>query len=285
MINNGVVHGIGVPNYSNDCKGIISMDIYSPIVITEAIKVNFRPTRLYIKELQGLKYFGKSILVDIDKYSGSGTRWVNHVNKYGKTNIKTLWVSEWFTDPCSLQEFALNFSRDNHIVESNEWANLSAENGLSGGHFNLAAKSDDERKQIYKKVRQTFQNKTPEEKQQRSDKHTKTLTHLWENKTQEQRKLHATNTSIGLKQMWNEMSEDEKAARKHREMATKNSKSPDELAEISRKQKESRQRLVNRPNVLKLKELCESKNIKLGKNWRAKPNEWIDAKLAELTKW
>lgn len=285
MINKGVVHGIGVPNYSNDCKGIISMGIYSPIDITESIKSNFKPTRLYVKELNGLKYFGKSVLADIDKYPGSGTRWVNHFKKYGKLNIKTIWVSEWFTDPYSLQEFALNFSKSNCIVESSEWANLSAENGLSGGHFNLAAKTEEERRQIYKKVQNTFQNKTPEEKQDISVRHTMTLQYIWDNKTQEQREIHATNTSAGLKKMWKEMSEEERTIRKQKEMATKNAKSPSDIAEISRKQKASRHQLVNRPNVLQLKELSESKNIKLGKNWRAKSDEWINSKLDELTKW
>ena len=251
------------------------MSIYSPIQINENILNNFKPTRLYVKELNGLKYFGKTVQQDIHKYAGSGTRWVNQVNKYGKSNIKTIWISEWFYCPHLLQEFALLFSELNNIVESDKWANLAAENGLSGGHYNLSAKSEAERFEIYKKVSQTLQNKTPEEKFARSNKHSKTLTKLWENRSENERLTHAVNTANGLKKMWNTLSDDEKRKRKQREMITKNSKSKDELEEIRKKQKEARHRLVNRPDVLVLKELAESKNVKLGKNWRAKPDTWI----------
>jgi hypothetical protein len=109
------------------------MDIYSRITITEEIERQFKPTRLCVKELNGLKYFCKSVRTDIEQYSGSGIRWQKHVKKYGKKNIKTLWISEWFYCPHHLQEFALTFSEYNQIAESAEWANLMAENGLSGG--------------------------------------------------------------------------------------------------------------------------------------------------------
>jgi hypothetical protein len=109
------------------------MDIYSPVVITEQIRNNFKPTRLYIKELNGLKYFGKTTKSNIESYTGSGTYWLRHIKKYGKENIKTIWISDWYTCPVKLQEFAIKCSKDNDIVESKDWANLIAENGLSGG--------------------------------------------------------------------------------------------------------------------------------------------------------
>jgi hypothetical protein len=105
------------------------MGIYTPITITEDYERNFKPTRLYVKELNGLKYFGKTIKEDVIKYTGSGVRWGNQIKKYGKENIKTLWVSDWFYCPYHLQEFALMFSEYNQIVESAEWANLIPENG------------------------------------------------------------------------------------------------------------------------------------------------------------
>jgi len=108
------------------------MNIYVPIVITEEIEHNFKPTRLAIKELNGLKYFCKSIRKNIETYTGSGIRWTNHIKKYGKKNVKTIWVSDWFYCPYYLQSFALMFSEYNQIVESNEWANLIPENGLTG---------------------------------------------------------------------------------------------------------------------------------------------------------
>jgi hypothetical protein len=110
------------------------MNIYTPIPITESLISKFKPCRLYIKELAGIKYFGKT-LRDPYKYTGSGVIWNDRIKKYGKDQIKTIWVSEWFYDPASIQDYALSFSRDNQIVESLEWANLRAENGIDGGIF------------------------------------------------------------------------------------------------------------------------------------------------------
>lgn len=108
------------------------MSIYTPITITEEIERKFKPTRLAVKELNGLKYFCKTVRKNIEKYPGSGVRWTNHVKKYGKENIKTLWVSDWFYCPHHLQDFALMYSEYNHVVESDEWANMIPENGLTG---------------------------------------------------------------------------------------------------------------------------------------------------------
>ena len=95
---------------------------------------NFKPTRLYIKELAGVKYFGKSIGTNIEGYTGSGIVWKCRIKKYGKENIRTLWISDWYHDPHEVMEVALHFSKENNIVESEEWANLKPENGLEGGH-------------------------------------------------------------------------------------------------------------------------------------------------------
>lgn len=93
------------------------------------------PTVLMIKRHQktGLKYFHKTTRIDqAREYLGSGTRWTQHIKKHGKEFVETLWVSDVFTDS-SISRFALKFSRLNKIVESNKWANLVEENGLSGG--------------------------------------------------------------------------------------------------------------------------------------------------------
>lgn len=108
------------------------MNIYSPIVITEEIERRFKPTRLAVKELNGIKYLCKTIKKNINKYPGSGIHWGKIVKKYGKENIKTLWVSDWFYCPHHLQEFALMYSEYNQIVQSDEWANLIPENGING---------------------------------------------------------------------------------------------------------------------------------------------------------
>jgi hypothetical protein len=94
-----------------------------------------KPTRLYVKKCShcGLKYFGKTIRKDIEKYPGSGKYWSAHLTKYKAKSIH-IWNSEWYHDS-SIIEFALDFSKSNSIVDSNEWANLIEENGIDGGSF------------------------------------------------------------------------------------------------------------------------------------------------------
>ena len=127
-----MVREMGVSNHSIARRGN-SMDIYQPVIITDTVKSSFKPTRLYVKKLNGLKYFGKTTKDDVHSYTGSGRRWLKHVKKYGAKNIVTLWISDWFACPIEIQYVAINFSKYHRIVESDEWANLCTENGLSGG--------------------------------------------------------------------------------------------------------------------------------------------------------
>ena len=103
---------------------------------------------LYVKQhsVTGLKYFGKTTQSNPYKYRGSGTYWLNHINKYGKELIKTIEV--WgFDDPAMCTEFALDFSARNNIVESKEWANQIPEDGKDGMPRNSYY-----REEYYKKV-------------------------------------------------------------------------------------------------------------------------------------
>lgn len=54
----------------------------------------FTPTYLYIKRhsITGKLYFGKTIQ-NPETCIGSGTRWSNHANYYGKQYIETLWYT------------------------------------------------------------------------------------------------------------------------------------------------------------------------------------------------
>jgi len=113
------------------------MTIYDTQVLSERTIKNFKPTRLYIRELCGMYYFGKSSSRDINWYYGSGTVWTKRIQKYGKENIRTLWISDWYYCPHEIQEVALHFSKENKIVESKLWANLRPENGLDGGDLSL----------------------------------------------------------------------------------------------------------------------------------------------------
>lgn len=111
--------------------------------------MEFTPTHLYIKrhKVTGLKYFGKTT-GSVDSYSGSGIHWKRHLAKHGD-DIETIW-SQLFTEKDELVAYALEFSRTNNIVESDEWANLINENGLDGapaGHDGHKF-TDDERARI-----------------------------------------------------------------------------------------------------------------------------------------
>lgn len=94
-----------------------------------------KPTRLYVKEhsVTGLKYFGKTIALDVEKYNGSGKYWKRHISKYGINHVRTVWTSEWFYSKEDINEFALAFSEIFDIVKSDKWANLKEENGCDGG--------------------------------------------------------------------------------------------------------------------------------------------------------
>lgn len=88
---------------------------------------------LYVKQhaSTGLKYFGKTIKKDPYSYKGSGKYWRRHLRQHGRC-VNTLEV--WgFDDPELCKEFALQYSKDNDIVASKQWANLIEENGLDGG--------------------------------------------------------------------------------------------------------------------------------------------------------
>jgi len=92
----------------------------------------FKPTWLYLKQhnVTRLKYFGKTIR-DPETYPGSGLRWSRHLRKHGD-DVKTVW-KQLFHSKQEIVEFAINYSIENDIVNSAEYANLMIENGINGG--------------------------------------------------------------------------------------------------------------------------------------------------------
>lgn len=92
----------------------------------------FKPTYLYIKthNKTGLKYFGKTTSKDPHQYTGSGKRWLNHIRKHGYD--VTTEIYGYYTNQKQCLHDAIEFSNQNNIVESPEWANLKIES-LDGG--------------------------------------------------------------------------------------------------------------------------------------------------------
>jgi hypothetical protein len=77
-----------------------------------------------------LNYFGKTT-VEPYSYLGSGKYWKLHLNKHG-SDVETVAVWKFENqEECTI--FALQFSMENNIVESKEWANLKLEDGKDGG--------------------------------------------------------------------------------------------------------------------------------------------------------
>lgn len=114
---------------------------------------------LYVKthNATGLKYFGKTTKPDPHKYLGSGKYWKRHIKKHG--NDITTEIVGVFDSAEECQEFALKFSKQNNIVDSELWANLQEENGLDGapqGHIGHKF-TDEQLNQISETTKQRWQ--------------------------------------------------------------------------------------------------------------------------------
>jgi len=92
------------------------------------------PIYLYVKthNKTGLKYLGKTIKKDPHKYTGSGTRWLNHLKKYG-FDYTTEIIRECQSEE-ELLEWGLYYSQLWNVAGSPEWANLKEEAGEGGSH-------------------------------------------------------------------------------------------------------------------------------------------------------
>ena len=68
-------------------------------------------TFIYIKthNRTGLKYFGKTINKDVEKYHGSGKHWKNHIKKHGY-NCRTKVIGK-FTNIDMCRDFCLYYSK------------------------------------------------------------------------------------------------------------------------------------------------------------------------------
>jgi hypothetical protein len=110
----------------------IYTELTSEFKTTDLTLAEFKPTYLYIKQhtITGKLYFGKTIKRDPEKYPGSGSHWLNHIKKHGPKHVVTEWYC-LFLEEKECTEFALNFSNQNNIVESTDWANQIPEDGLN----------------------------------------------------------------------------------------------------------------------------------------------------------
>lgn len=255
------------------------------------------PTRLYIKRCHGVLYFGKTTQDPYD-YTGSGVHWSAIVAKYGKASVETLWVSDAYSDPDTLQDIALGFSRENLIVESAQWANLIPENGLNGG-YNTDALMTDEAKAEAVRVRRDLygngwgqaHNDASQEKREAtmterygsvmgachtvdaSESRTATLVErygsVWGAALTDDAQEKAKKTrNERYENGWYSMTEEQTLKKKASLSAAHTTLSAKTLA---------------RPEVAQLDALAKSLGVKLGKGWRSRKTEWLTARIAELS--
>jgi hypothetical protein len=87
---------------------------------------------LYVKTHRqtGLKYLGKTSSADPFKYKGSGFVWTRHLKKHGY-DVDTEILLET-TDKTEITKWGEYYSALWNVVESDKWANLTAETGAGG---------------------------------------------------------------------------------------------------------------------------------------------------------
>jgi hypothetical protein len=94
---------------------------------------DFQPTVLLVKthNVTGKKYFCKTTMLKrVNWYTGSGVHWKRHLKVHG--NNVTTGVLGFYLDKQRCVDAAIKFSKDNNIVESDEWLNHVVEDGLTG---------------------------------------------------------------------------------------------------------------------------------------------------------
>lgn len=123
----------------------------------------FKPTYLYIKQhsVTGKLYFGKTIK-NPEKYIGSGTHWLSHIKKHGREHVITLWYCLFF-DEESCNKFAVMFSNQESIVESEEWLNILTETGVDNSYL-------EDTSWLSQKSKEYYSNMTIEERLSRNEK-------------------------------------------------------------------------------------------------------------------
>lgn len=128
---------------------------------------------LYVKthNTTGLKYFGKTYYTDPHKYKGSGVYWKNHIKKHGY-DVTTEIIGS-FEDEEQAMIAALQFSKENDIVNSPLWANLIFENGKDGapkGHKSYIEWNEKRRQTVSKRSKEKWADPLYKEKLRQAQK-------------------------------------------------------------------------------------------------------------------
>ena len=253
------------------------------------IKVhNFLPSVLYIKRIKRdcgnyIYYFGKtSSIENVYDYTGSGTIWLKYVSKYGKNKIETVWVSSIYLDSIEIQKIALRFSIENDIINSNSWANIEYENGVTGGLWFLNEESKTKKSLSLSKTLNSDEWKNSKGIEKKNKRISTYSSKEWKE-----------GTGLMLKEKRkNTIKSEEWQKNKKPIYLSKLKQSFDELKkserwdEINKKRSKSvsdtTKQLTNRPIVIILRKLQKQLNLKFGKNWSRKSDAYLQSLLDEL---
>ena len=234
------------------------------------------PTVLLVEkhEETGLLYFHKTSRLElIGSYQGNGKYWLRHLKKHGG-NVKTVWVSEVFTDS-TIVDVALNFSHYHDIVESTLWANLIPENGLDGRPPGINVDGMGE------KIKKTMLD-SEWKATVGVELHIKRVQNTdWESRNKDQ-----SNTlnnpewkaTVGVRkiELYKQTINDSEWKATVGVERTKKRLEKTDFKKRSEKDRKKKQALHKRPIVYSIKEIAEKNKIKLGSGWWQKPDSVLE---------
>jgi hypothetical protein len=219
----------------------------------------FKPTRLYIKKIGDIFYFGKYSGENIQKYTGSGIIWKKYIKGLGKQNIKHLWNSDWYYDPIEIQEIALKFSIENDIVNSEKWANVIPEDGIG------LLITDDIKSKISIAQKECQSIRSEEEKLKIIEKQIISRKKTWDNRDKEKSKLDYINRGKKLSEhLKKNPRPKEHANAMHESMKNK---SQEELAAIRKKVSDKLKGIPKPQKIVKCPKCGKKGGISNLKRW------------------
>ena len=105
-------------------------------------------SKLYLKthNQSKVKYLGITAQEDVEKYLGSGTKWMKHIKSQDRWDVTTeiLFEDDMIGNKTSakFQEICKQYSKLYNVVEDEEFANLKHEDGVLGAKGNTTTKYD-----------------------------------------------------------------------------------------------------------------------------------------------
>jgi len=103
-------------------------------------------SKLYLKthNQSKVKYLGITAQEDVEKYLGSGTKWMKHIKSQDRWDVTTeiLFEDDMIGNKTSVkfQEICKQYSKLYNVVEDEEFANLKHEDGVLGAKGNTTTK-------------------------------------------------------------------------------------------------------------------------------------------------